>query len=732
MVSLYRYAVPWLEKLTNYFNHFPMFISEVKIKGFRSFGHEVTIHVKRELSAFIGLNSSGKTSALEALRKVFGAQAERDIRFQDFHIGKDEEPEKILKRELSIEIKLDFIRPKEEEEEPQDEVKETDVDKLSEEDDSQSDENSVEDSTDMTEEEKDVVPHFFSSMVVEEAGAIPYVRIRLEASWEKVEYDPEGILEINTYFIKVAEGEADVKYPLPSSIKSLFQILYVPAIRRPAEQLRYASGSILHRVLRKIRYKEDFKKGFENKIDEINTAFKDLPEMLVVQEAIASYWGKFHKDERYRDSSLGFGGSDFESVLKKLEISFSPTPTDRKFQIDDLGEGYRSLFYLTLVCALLEIEEKLEEAKAVEEREETIGITRPLMTILTIEEPENHIAPQLLGRVVSILKTLAAKPNCQVFISSHTPAIIRRISAEAIYHFRITEVYETQVNEILLPEKKDEAYKFIKEAVYNYPEIYFSRLVVIGEGDSEEVIFDRLMKVKDTDFDDNVITFVPLGGRFINHIWRLLNHLNIPYLTLLDLDLERGGGGGWGRVKYAIKQLLLNGADKTILLELDGNKVLADEELEKMHNWKMEDKADVAILQQWIVKLREYHVFYSTPLDLDFLMLKTFFDYYKKAIPKGGGPDIPDETDEAAEYQEKLIGAVRATLKSEKAEGNLYSEDHKKLMIWYNYHFLGRGKPSTHIHALSLIPNNILTEKLPKVFDLMFEKIKELIKTGTR
>src|SRR5690606_25442248 len=317
-----------------------------------------------------------------------------------------------------------------------------------------------------------------------------------------------------------------------------------------------------------------------------------------------------------------------------------------------------------------------------EEDEETIGVTRPLLTLLAIEEPENHIAPQLLGRVIKILKTIAEKENSQVLLSSHTPAVIKRLDPQCILHFRITEDYETEVNPILLPEKTDETFKYVKEAVHNYPEIYFARLVIIGEGDSEEVIFNRLMDVMDVDFDDNIITFAPLGHRFVNHIWKLLNALHIPYITLLDLDIERQGGG-WGRIKYVLQQLIEIGIKKEKLLTLKDGKILSDERLDGMHTWEIEK--DDKTLKSWIRLLEGYNIFYSNPLDLDFLMLTHYPEFYKRAIPENGGPRIPDKGKKPKEFDEKINGAIQATLKSEKATGETYSEDEKELMVWYNY-----------------------------------------------
>lgn len=664
-----------------------MHISKIRIKGFRSFGLSGTIiNINQKLVGFIGLNSAGKTTGLEALRKVFGATlSDREIKRQDFHISKGENPDNLVELKLSIEVRLDF-----------------------------------------SDTETDAIPHFFNDMVVDTEGEVPYVRLRLEASWNKSNIVPDGEIDSKLYFIKVAESEPeeeDSKQILPNHFRSLIQILYVPAIRRPAEQLKYASGSILYRVLKKIKWDEDFRTRFDTKINEINEEFKGLSEFDTVQSSISNFWQKFHKDDRYKDTTLGFAGSDFDSILKKLEISFSPTGTHKTFSIDELGEGYRSLFYLTLVCSLLDIEETLAEL----EDEETIGINRPLLTILAIEEPENHIAPQLLGRVIKILKTISEKPNSQVLLSSHTPAIVKRLDPECILHFRITDKYETEVNSVLLPDKVDEAYKYVKEAVHNYPELYFARLVVIGEGDSEEVIFNRLTEIKDVDFDDNIITFAPLGHRFVNHIWKLLKALNIPYITLLDLDVERDGGG-WGRVKYALNQLINVGVPKNELLMLKSGKILSDENLETMHTKPMQSDENLKSLHNWVSYLKNYDIFYSGPLDLDFLMLKHYTAAYENTTPVNGGPRIPDKVKNSVEFQEKVTTAIHATLKSETATASTYSNDDKELMIRYNYHFLGRGKPSTHIQALSSMTSDQLVDNLPEVFDEIFLRISQIIK----
>lgn len=657
-----------------------MRIAALTIENFRSFGPKPqTLKFDHRLNCFIGLNSAGKTAAMAALQKVFGSRQERMLYREDFHIAHDEDPANNDEKKLSVEVKIKFGR------------------------------------------NDTSVPPFFKDLVVSGPKKPPYLRIRLEATWTHIEGSMEGEIEVNQYIIAAATGEKiteQTKRGFPKAMYGLFQVIYVPALRKTAEQLRYASGSILHRLLKTVQYTEDFRDEFKAETDKINDMFHAIPSFKAIQDSLHKVWSTFHKDERYKEATMNFGKGEVEEILRKLEVNFAPGPgAHRSFAVDDLGDGYRSMFYLSLVCTLLEIEDGLPDEQEIE------GSMRPYLTILAVEEPENHIAPQLLGRVIKILTAISEKSNTQVFFSTHTPAIVKRVDPETIYHFQITDDRTTDVNRVTLPEKDDEAFKYVKEAVQNFPEIYFAKLAVIGEGDTEEVVFNHLMRELDLDFDDNIISFAPLGHRFVHHIWRLLTDLNIPFITLLDLDLEREGGG-WGRIKYALKELIAIGEDKSKVLKTTTG-VLSDKDLNEMHKWA-DDKARINSWANWV---NQFGVYFSAPLDLDFLLLEAFEEFYtaEDTYPKGGGPRIPDEDEEEDDYEEYLAGAIQATLKNKSATGKLYSEDQHKLMIWYKYHFLGRGKPGTHIQVLPNIPRKELEENLPAVLVEIFEDIKARI-----
>lgn len=640
-----------------------------------------TLLFEERLNCFIGLNSSGKTAAMMALQKLFGNRSDRMLTREDFHIPSDESDDDEVEKSLSIEVIVKFA------------------------------------------ERDEAIPTYFEDMVVQAPGEEPYMRICLDATWSPSPNSLEGEIESEQYILTAVEGEegdAESKKGFNKELFSLFQVIYVPAIRKTSDQLRYASGSILHRLLKTVNYSAKFKSDFKDATDVINGMFNGLPSLKSIQDALKNSWSAFQKDSRYKEAFLNFGTGELEEILKKLEVNFTPGHGEhRRFLVDDLGDGYRSLFYLTLVHTLLEVEEKLPLDTQID------GNFRPLLTILEVEEPENHIAPQLLGRVVKILQKLSLKSNTQVFITSHTPAIVKRLDPEVIHHFHLSDETTTEVNRIQLPEETDDAYKYVKEAVQNYPEVYFAKLVVIGEGDSEEVLFNHLMRVMDTDFDDNIITFAPLGHRFVNHIWSLLETIKIPFITLLDLDLGRTGGG-WGRIKYALKELLNVGEEREEVLKIKGGGVLSEAVFEKMHE---RDPSKQALMQIWLRRLSEFDVYFCDPLDLDFVMLEAYEDYYthESAYPDGDGPNIPDKEKKRDKYDTYIDGAIEATLKSEDADANLYSEEQQELMIWYRYLFLGRGKPVTHIQVLSQIPDDELKDNLPPVFNRIFKRIEEIL-----
>lgn len=653
-----------------------MILKKLKLNNFRCFGATETVIGFDKLTAFIGANSTGKTAALQALVKLFGTtQAEREIRRADFHISNPENPDEISGKIFYIEAVFCFP------------------------------ELTVENAS------TTAIPSFFKYFVIDEPGQSPYLRVRLEAKF--IQDDSiEGTIDFGYYFIKSSENDETIsessRIRAERSLLSNIKCLYIPALRNPSDQLKSVSGTILYRLFKSIEWLPEKKEELQVLIEQVNTTLNNVPDVVALQAVLQKQWNGYHKDTRYANAKIEFTSTDFNSVIKAAGIKFAPTEIPRDYDVSELGDGLRSLFYFTLVNTLLEVEKvALRNIEAGNITPHNLKTLPPILTILAVEEPENHIAPQLLGRVILHIKETAAATNAQVVLTSHTPAIVKRIDATSIRFFRLDTTSESSiVSTITLPAEKDEAFKYVKEAIEAYPEIYFARLVILGEGDSEMVVLPRIMDRLHKNIDVLGIAIAPLGGRHVNHFWRLLTQLNIPYITLLDLDNERYGGG-WGRIKYVIKQLIENGAERDSLLKLSDGTILSYIQLEQMH---LRSACNVSDMLSWLELLQRYNVYFSAPLDLDFLLLECYPDCYKNTVDTGFGPFIPklgpislveSMSPPPQDYIDRANKNTKDVLKEEGGDGSTYREEDKHLMIWYKYLFLDRSKPGTHIKALA-------------------------------
>lgn len=686
-----------------------MKLSKIKLHNYRCFGDGEQVISIDNLVAFIGNNSAGKTAALCALNCIFSENTnERILKRSDFHLPKDVKPEELLQQEMYIEAVFTF-----------EELESEDGDKYA-------------------------VPQFFESLVVDSQDGTPYLRVRLIATWES-STTLEGAIDSKVVYITCSEEQEITDDDIITAQRrdlDRIRVVYVLAVREPAKQLKNVSGTMMHQIMSSINWSDVTKQNVTIKIQELNAQFMGEKGVSILGDSIKTQWKEYDTDVRYSNAELRFNSTDLDSSIKKSEIVFLPTVTGKEYNVEEMGDGLRSLFYISMVDSILDVENTIREE--IQANLDNLSFSRipPILTIIAVEEPENHISPHLIGKLIKNLKNIASKSNAQTILTSHSPAIIKRIEPESIRYFRMkTETEVTEVRKITLPdeEKFENQYKYIKEAVKAYPELYFAKLVILGEGDSEEILLPKFLECCGNNIDVSGISVVPLGGRHVNHFWRLLNDLHIPHITLLDLDREREGGG-WGRIKYVLKQLIVNGYPKDKLLKLQSGKVMTDEELEAMNEKDVHSDEE---MQAWIKYLEKFNVFFSAPLDIDFLMLENFKEDYKGLLEEKEGPrlmienegkkeqkkivDIERLEEKPDEYEERIQEDIRNTLKKEGGDGSTYNDEQKSLMIWYNYFFLNRGKPSTHILALSKLDDFDLFCGMPSVFERLIQVAEKLL-----
>jgi len=631
-----------------------MKLAALRITNFQCFGPTPqVVTLDPSTTMVIGPNGSGKTALLQALSRMFDANpGRRRVRKEDFHVPLDE---KSIPTERKLSIEADFLLP--------------------------------EAATGSA--QSSAIPPCFNHMRLDGGGATLTIRFRLEATM-----GAEGDIEESLYYVLGKEQNGDDKLKrVPRAERNHIAVYYLPAKREPLDQIRSGTTALLGRIVRAVDWAEEGK--------QFDDAAKELKKLVTANSAIGNVnttitkaWSALHKGSHFKDATVVFGLDDLGKLIENLSVEFNPAHASHSVDYSLLSDGQKSLLYLSLVVTFIEIgRSAMAPKKGDGDKIQLDLLNPPVFSLIAIEEPENSLAPHYLGRINGLLKVVAEGEDAQAIVTTHSPAMLRRIEPSQIRHTRIGADRTTSVKTIQLPpESEMDAHKFLREGLLSNPEVYFARFVVLGEGASEDIVLPKIFEAAGLPMDESGIVLAQLGGRHVNYLWKLLSDLEIPYATLLDLDLGRHQGG-WGRLRYAAQQLLQVGVKVN--------------NIDQIPKWDVSNPlADKNMPLSFFTRKG---VFFSFPLDLDFSMIRAFPEAYGLDASLMSAPD--DTTCKS------VLGKAHADL-------SWYSVDEKEFFDDYHALFKVGSKPASHIEALSNLKLEEMMSALPQPYGELVDYVK--------
>ncbi|WP_417844325.1 ATP-dependent nuclease [Thalassospira sp.] len=644
-----------------------MKIEIIRLNNFRCFGHEVAeLNFKNVLTMLVGGNGSGKTAVLQAVSRLFGiSSAQRSVQRRDFHIPVDRQ-ELQSGDSLFVEAVLAFP-----------ELAEQDGSPL------------------------DAVPEFFNQMSASGAGEPLKARIRLQATWTD-DGTPEGAIEEDIRWIRVLDDnfEWDDCSRVQAVERSSIQFIYLPANRDATTQV---TALLKGRLWQAAKWSTAFREASCDNADQIQRSFEEEEPSKVLLERLSLRWQQVHEADTDSQPRLRLIENRFEELVRKAEFTFAPDEEGQERRLSELSDGQRSLFHIALTAATLETEREAFALPADDSSFEQDKLRRVHLTILAIEEPENSLSPFFLSRIIKQTREIGALSSAQVLVSSHSPAILSRIEPEEVRYFRMDRSARcSSIRELTLPEDDVEASVYVRLAVKAYPELYFARFVILGEGDSERVVIPKIAEEMGVSLDPSFVPVVPLGGRFVAHFWRLLNDLQIPHATLLDLDLGRRHGGV-NTMRTCLQNLLDIGND------FGGAGITNAAQLTDQHLY------DGGQQGEWLRAFWGQGIFFSYPIDLDFAMLRAFPEAYQTLSPGARGP----------QRSPAAIQAKKTSTLKTGGSPTLYDTQFDEAFNWYPYLFLSRSKPETHLAAFSRIADGGVTASAPAELRTLIEYVTD-------
>jgi putative ATP-dependent endonuclease of OLD family len=182
------------------------------------------------------------------------------------------------------------------------------------------------------------------------------------------------------------------------------------------------------------------------------------------------------------------------------------------------GDGRLNQIYLALWSAKNELkEEKIEE-----------------FSIICIEEPEAHLHPHQQRKLAEYLnKTLKG----QVILTTHSPQITSEFSPNSIIRL-LNEYGATRAASEGCSNIIDDAFSDFGYRMSIIPaEAFYSDVVLLIEGPSEELFYKTLAKQLDIDLDRLNISVMMVDGIGFKPFINILNSLEIEWVLRTDNDL---------------------------------------------------------------------------------------------------------------------------------------------------------------------------------------------------
>lgn len=246
---------------------------------------------------------------------------------------------------------------------------------------------------------------------------------------------------------------------------------YLEANRDILEDIK-SKSSYLGRILSSLEFLPEDQKKIEALISELNSTTIGSSDILTELQTTLEELDTA-MDNPNNSVQLTPFTKKVRDLNKGIRINYS------EFSMDYHGMGTRSWSSLLVLKSFLKLNQSIYENNE-----------RPYYPIIAIEEPESHLHPNAQKKLYAQLNSIVG----QKIISTHSNYIASGASLNEIRSL-IKEGDNLKIGKLLLTNLDDEGIRKIKRQVINTRgELFFSKVVVLCEGETEEQALPLLIE----------------------------------------------------------------------------------------------------------------------------------------------------------------------------------------------------------------------------------------------
>lgn len=464
-------------------------IEKVRIFGFRGLEN---IEVDLEpTSVLTGMNNAGKTSFLKALQIVFGNR--QFLTQDDFHVSDIGKVDKIV-----IDVKIIPVS--------------SDGERLG-----------------VFEDDWEIL--FTEDKIRNDVDGNQFIPLRTIVKVEPITNTYKTNQYIQQEWVDFLNEEDESWYQSNLGTEKSFHFeeipfFYMDAQRDIIDDMK-VRNSYLGKMLSNIKYSPDVIKEIEAQIAVLNEqAVKGSDILSNIETTLKEL------DTAMDNTNNGIDITPFPKKVRDLNKGISIVYSD--FSMEYHGMGTRSWSSLLTLKSFISLFDKNSKEN-----------NRPFFPIVAIEEPEAHLHPNAQKKLYSQITCIPG----QKLISTHSPYIAATTKLEQIRSFYKND-QSVKCGKLEITDfSPEEIRKIQREVINTRGELFFSKIIVLCEGETEEqalpIFAEEYFKKTPLELG---IDFVGVDG-FGNYLpfLRLAESLNIPWFIFSD---------GENQVKKKLKKVL--------------------------------------------------------------------------------------------------------------------------------------------------------------------------------